>query len=1207
MSPTTNAQVATACFAGKVLCRETYEGVTNLVVEFFDVDEWPDPEVAQGPDGPAAETPDDVARLYASASARVASAFTDELGGFRVEFSPRDFNVRGTDEQRPDLVLVVLAPEGPGVELEKRVLYVSRNVRWNAGSEEVAIILLEAALLAERGIPLRQGGAGSPDSTLERVSRYVAQRESEREFNAGVAGYHGARATAEMADRKQFRDTFVKTIATDFSAVPIRGVVLQDGDNIQEQNHSTFTNGIAKVNDAVGDPGGAGIPVSLYLTPAERQRLHQYFDNAQGEFVEIPESELEGILFGRGETATGALLVRDNPIARFTSQPSADQSRARVHTGLDPQAVSVGPTGPAGAGTTSSPDPLTDADIARRLARIVDEMPSADEVLQSPTGVVRPGPAAIDAAVKAFSLQKGPAENTAFIDFDTLQIAFDHVWKQLLDERIPNLAYTANSIAKQRFGIESVMSDVLRNGLLIGDTHTQLTPVEVPPVVARFFDITKEEFNELGFAMRDQLSSLAVAISMRPGTTVSDLRVIQSLTEQGDRLIDTVRHDDYYTLHKTLRDLRSRLNGSYEFTVFAADKDYHSVNFGLVVTYREALVPTKYQAGALVSSIPLAPKEERKYAVKVNRNEKRTHKEARKNNQTLNTDSTQTARVEAEIMQKAQTKTTFAISAEGDYDIGISAGKGTTSFGLEAIGESAQNRKDIREMTQKAARTIAMETNHEVVTESDFSQEYTESGVVINPSDTQSLTYLFYELQKCFCASEQVYRVMPAILVAQEMPLPNQITEAWVIAHDWIINRYLLDDSFRPTLLYLANNSVGDDFALRELRKNLRQQRSLVDTLRIEFSSASVEADNRYKAVETSITERIDEEHAERTDGGAHDIWDFFGGSGQDPEAAKARELAAQDAHQYAVQKAEKAAVALREELSNLHTLTDEYNKTLQTRLDNETRVERLLAHICSNITYYMHAKWSMEPPDQRYLRLYKVEVPVLELETRTYSVKIEPDEDIFQSFREPGTERHTAFMRGTLKHAPDGQSLNTVPLVEVADIDKPTFMGNYFVFPLKQHNALTEFMAAPYVDSAFGAMDPDQLSNVSLEEYSAYVCRLHDTLPAAEFEAMVPELKVWLERLLASPLRNGDEIVVPTHSLFIETMVDENSIVEIYKEKQRELDTVKLATEAAKQQIDNLRRAGRLLNGERGDPDFEKQTIVAGLNASPSIDVGNL
>lgn len=36
----------------------------------------------------------------------------------------------------------------------------------------------------------------------------------------------------------------------------------------------------------------------------------------------------------------------------------------------------------------------------------------------------------------------------------------------------------------------------------------------------------------------------------------------------------------------------------------------------------------------------------------------------------------------------------------------------------------------------------------------------------------------------------------------------------WVIAHDWIINRYLLDDSFRKALQYLTNKSVGDDFAL---------------------------------------------------------------------------------------------------------------------------------------------------------------------------------------------------------------------------------------------------------------------------------------------------------------------------------------------------------------------------------------------------------
>jgi hypothetical protein len=67
---------------------------------------------------------------------------------------------------------------------------------------------------------------------------------------------------------------------------------------------------------------------------------------------------------------------------------------------------------------------------------------------------------------------------------------------------------------------------------------------------------------------------------------------------------------------------------------------------------------------------------------------------------------------------------------------------------------------------------------------------------------------------------------MPVVLVAQPVPKPHHITEAWVIANDWILNRFLLDDSFTPALNYLANKSVGDDFALRELRKNLRQHRT---------------------------------------------------------------------------------------------------------------------------------------------------------------------------------------------------------------------------------------------------------------------------------------------------------------------------------------------------------------------------------------------
>jgi hypothetical protein len=155
--------------------------------------------------------------------------------------------------------------------------------------------------------------------------------------------------------------------------------------------------------------------------------------------------------------------------------------------------------------------------------------------------------------------------------------------------------------------------------------------------------------------------------------------------------------------------------------------------------------------------------------------------------------------------------------------------------------------------------------------------------------------------------------------------------------------------------------------------------------------------------------------------------------------------------------------------------------------------------------------------------------------------------------------------------------------------------IGNYMVFGLKEHNALTEFMAAPYIDAAFGAMDPEDLSNVSLDEYARYVCCLRHRSTDAEFEVMKEGLMGWLKQLLASPLRNGDEIVVPTGSLFIQSLVDPNPILEKFKLQHRELDVYKVQEEVRRAGLENLRFAARLLNNERGDPDIERKIVVQG------------
>ena len=92
---------------------------------------------------------------------------------------------------------------------------------------------------------------------------------------------------------------------------------------------------------------------------------------------------------------------------------------------------------------------------------------------------------------------------------------------------------------------------------------------------------------------------------------------------------------------------------------------------------------------------------------------------------------------------------------------------------------------------------------------------------------------------------------------------------------------------------------------------------------------------------------------------------------------------------------------------------------------------------------------------------------------------------------------------------------------------------------------------------------------------------------------------------LLADPLRNGDEITVPTDSLFIETLPGAHPLLEDFKLRHRELDVLKVGEEVRKARLENLRLASRLLHDEREDPDIEKKIVVSG-GVNTVIDVDN-
>lgn len=1222
---------------GKITLKETGIGIPDLLVVIYDLDPGAKPEenFVESADG------SEPSKILPHGD-RIGSVITTRDGSWTMSYEDSEYRVLNPTEKRPDLLLMVLAPEDADSDDPPTILFRSKLLRINSGRNEAFLIRLTEKQLIESKINLPS--QEKVDSTTEeKKQNYREMKTAQKALKAGIKEINEEFEAAENPQILQLREVFKNAILPNKDVLNSMFNFVNETNTIEEVQDKVFVKGSDRIDQLldkinINNPvPGKGIKINLILTAEDKENLQEFKFTFNGkDYYLIPESKIQEILFKREEDdGINTILFSDNPISKYCIQKSADEKCALIHTDLredeshEEEPEPTVPVIPAG---------ISNEDIPSYLENILAGIDSSQFQGKKDYKSQRPDEKSVQANIDKFSLQKGPADTTAFYDFHSLQIAFDYVWQQLLDETLVNLGEKIHK-NQENTGRKGILQSIQEKTLSVTAVDLNSTVVEVvkaqmefleevPAEISAAFDISFLEYDSLTNDNKPILLALAQQINLNelkvpPLVRASDnnpnvrdhrdipdsVTIASILRERGERIIDNIRINKPFSTNQLLKELQERLLAKYEFTVFAANKDFHSINFGLMNTFRQKWEPISYQAGKLVKTIPLSPNEERKYSVKTTHNTKITRKQAQKNNSSLQQEINTTSRAESEIIAKAHDKSNFNMSVKLDYSKITSQ----LSFGKDAEKESSQTKKDFRESVIKAAQEFKEERSIEIDTEETYSSEYNESGTISNPNNAHSATYLFYELQRRYRISEQLYRVMPVVLVAQEVPSPDQITEAWIIAHDWILNRALLDDSFRNTLQYLAQKNVGDDFAIRELRKNLRQQRTLVNNLQVEFSKLKQNSEGRYSALENAIDERINEEHDKRVYKKYFWYWTnpaFFAlpnpGTPPDPEMAKAQEQAASDAHKHAVEQTERMALSVQREVNTLRQLTSDYNAVMREHLDRITQTRRLITHIKENILYYMQAIWSMEPPDQRFMRLYKVQVPHFEAE-RTCIIQDKPVEkidDLFAHFRETGKRKHKAWLNGKIKRNTNGSpSVTFKQLVEVADLDTMLgFKGNYMIFPLKEHNALTELMAAPYIDEAFGAMDPDEMSNINLEEFSKYICCLHHEDPT-EYERLKPVLKKWLERLLADPLRNGDEIIIPTGSLFIEMLPSDKSLLEDFKLQHREWDVYKVQAEVRKMELENIRLATRLLNNEREDPDIDKKIIVEGKDFNIDID----
>jgi hypothetical protein len=387
---------------------------------------------------------------------------------------------------------------------------------------------------------------------------------------------------------------------------------------------------------------------------------------------------------------------------------------------------------------------------------------------------------------------------------------------------------------------------------------------------------------------------------------------------------------------------------------------------------------------------------------------------------------------------------------------------------------------------------------------------------------------------------------------------------------------------------YLATKVTGDEVALQEMFNNVQLQRRVVDDLKEEIVSIRSQVGRRYAALERSIARRAKAIDTEESEGFIEEGIEFVFGSvdPESPEAARVREDAARDAYEREAKHEKEVLARLERETTALTSLTETYTKALSEHLNRKAQIARLRVHLKANIMYYMHAIWNHEPPDQRFFRLHDVPVPKLVGE-KTFS--IEPDPDAVPV--PPDWEKPVKII---MKVDLDDE-LEFEALHEVADLDNLLgFKGNYMMFPLKQRNALTDFLALPFIDREVGLRDPDPLGNWTMADFVEYVCCLRKTLSPAEFERLLPGLVEAYQRILADG-GTEEEIVVPTDSLFIEALTGAHPLLEDFKLLHRAIDVRKVQADVRAIEFENIRFAARLREGEREDPTIEKRIIVEG------------
>jgi hypothetical protein len=638
---------------------------------------------------------------------------------------------------------------------------------------------------------------------------------------------------------------------------------------------------------------------------------------------------------------------------------------------------------------------------------------------------------------------------------------------------------------------------------------------------------------------------------------------------------------------------------TYKFNVFDYNPNSAFVNLGLRLIYRQEWRPIGDQVGEIVKTIPLGPKQVEKVSTKITKRTKITKTSENIKSTESTTETSDSSKDSSEVVQEAKDSLKWNVEVDASCNFGVGSASTKDEIGGNQEQSSKSTSSHLSETMKKTANKIHTETKVTVSTEHEEAFEYQTSSEIQNPNEEIAITYVYAKWQRQYDVFTHLAEVQRVVMIPEYLPMPSEITIAWIKQYDWIIAKVLLDDSFRDIL-----TSIGQD----------------VDPY-----------DDTFKLLENTLSTALGENTGKNVLGGTKEAVTSLALTGIDLGAEAQTNYSQAIKERIQKQKERDAIIAKR---------------------------RRFIKHIQDNILHYMRAIWSAEDPDQRLLRYQKshIKVPAVFQVDVTDKLIQEIIHTLFPSLQDElnrcRQNKATIVEEGNVKIpiVPSKKIKDMWP--SVADMIIPAgpigFHGNYAIFYLKPEYAgkfpqLECYLSNYARNGVFH--DPALTSYESLQDkvncmvcdtlvgWSDFKCPICNCLVKEtldflkqEMVDVVPELRLrysiavdagkgkldvflstdylfkyfYPEYLCRKDL--GSKVLVDTNNLAIDILPGTGSALEPFKLAHRSLDVQKVQQEVEKAKQDNIMRQAIKDKGIVYDPDIAKTVIVTDSKATINL-----